>query len=222
MALDQYNQEGDRLVQQYGMLGDMADTEYGRYQDALSQYWQNLSYQKQLADDAYDQGYNNWYTAYQQGYQAERDKVADQQWQTEFDEAKRQYDQEYAFAQQQYTDSQKKSTSSGGSSSGGSSSSSKGNSGGTSYDTHGYNSEQIKQLQRNAGIAVDGIWGPDTEKAYKSGYRPDKKATYNSGELLDATAAGMTKSQIEEVLKARGVDTSDPAVQADIKWALSK
>lgn len=228
MALDQYNAEGDALVQQFGMLGDMADTEYGRYQDALSQYWQNLSYQKQLADDAYDQGYNNWYNAYQNAYQAERDQIADQQWQQafeyqqgrdqvsdqqwqqEFNEAKRQYDQSYAL---------QKSASSG-------SGSSKGSSGGKTqtYDTHGYTTAQIKELQKNAGITADGIWGPQTEKAYKAGYRPGsaKKATYNIGELADATAAGMSKSQIEATLAARGIDVNDPAVQADIKWALSK
>lgn len=43
-ALAEYNAEGDRLLNQYAMLGDMADTEYGRYQDALNNYWQNISY----------------------------------------------------------------------------------------------------------------------------------------------------------------------------------
>ena len=224
MALDQYNAEGDRLVQQFGMLGDMADTEYGRYQDELSQYWQNLSYHKQLADDAYDQGYNNWYTAYQQGYQAERDQIADQQWQAEFDEAKRQYDQEYAFAQQQYADSKK--TGSGGGSSGGSKSSS-----GGGYDNGGLTKEQIEQLQKVLGVTADGLYGANSKKAagglsakeaYAKYVGGAKTATYNIGELADATASGMSKSQIEAVLEARGVDTSDPAVQADIKWALSK
>lgn len=79
MALDQYNQEGQNLLNQYSMLGDMADTEYSRYQDALNQYWQNLSYQKQLADDAYDQGYNNWYNAYQMGVDAENTAYQKQQ-----------------------------------------------------------------------------------------------------------------------------------------------
>ena len=111
MALDQYNQEGDRMVQQYSMLGDMADTEYGRYQDDLNQYWQNLTFQKQQADDAYAQGFDNWYNAYKNAYTANRDQVADQQWQAQFDEAKRQYDQEYAFAQQQYADAKSASSS---------------------------------------------------------------------------------------------------------------
>lgn len=210
VALDQYNQEGDRMVQQYGMLGDMADTEYGRYQNELNQFWQNLALLKEQADDAYNRGFTEWQTGYENAYQAGRDQVSDQQWQNEFDEAKRQYDQAYA-----------QTVSSGGSSSGGSSS---GNSSTTPvvYNTHGYTTEQIKQLQKNAGISVDGVWGPQTEKAYNSGYRPNKTATYSSGELLDAAAAGMNKSQIEATLKARGVDISDPAVQADIKWALSK
>ena len=71
MALDQYNQEGQDLLNQYAMVGDMADDEYGKYQDSLNQYWQNLSYLKGQADDAYDQGYNNWYNSYQLGVDAE-------------------------------------------------------------------------------------------------------------------------------------------------------
>ena len=164
MARDQYNQEGQELLNQYAMLGDMADTEYARYQDQLDQYWQNLSFAKEQADTAYDQGYSNWYNSYQNAYQDQRDQVADQQWQTEFDEAKRQYDQEYEFAMQQYADSQK----GGGYSSGGTG----GNNTSSNYDTHGYTVEQIKEIQRAAGIEEDGIWGPDTEKAYQDGFRP--------------------------------------------------
>lgn len=159
MALDQYNAEGDALMQQFGMLGDMADTEYGRYQDELSQYWQNLSYQKQLADDAYDQGYSNWYNAYQQGYQAERDQIADQQWQAQFDESKRQYDQEYAFAQQQYADSKKASSGGSGGSSG------KGSSSGGGYDNGGLTKEQVVQLQKVLGVTADGLYGANSKKA---------------------------------------------------------
>ena len=84
MALDQYNREGDMMMQQYSMLGDLADKEYGRYQDDLAQYWQQLSFQKQQADDAYNRGYENWYTAYQNQYQAGRDQIADQRYEQEF------------------------------------------------------------------------------------------------------------------------------------------
>lgn len=56
MALDQYNAEGDRLYDQYAMLGDLANDEYGKYQDSLNDYWQNISYLKGEADDAYNRG----------------------------------------------------------------------------------------------------------------------------------------------------------------------
>lgn len=158
MALDQYNQEGQNLLNQYSMLGDMADTEYSRYQDALNQYWQNLSYQKQLADEAYDQGYNNWYNAYLNGYQAERDKIGDQQWQAEFDEAKRQYDQQYALA------AKESSGSSSGGSSGGSSSGSRKSSGG-GYDNGKLTSSQVKALQNALGVTADGKYGSQSQKA---------------------------------------------------------
>lgn len=50
---------------------------------------------------------------------------------------------------------------------------------------------------------------------------------YTLGELLASSAGdkqnkGASKAEIEAALKARGVDVSSPAVQQDIKWALSK
>ena len=168
MALDQYNQEGDRLKEQYQMVGDMADTEYNRYLDALGQYWQDLTYKKQEADDAYSRGFNEWNTGYQNQYQAERDRIADEQWQKQFDEAKRQYEQSYAL-QKQSAAAARSSSSSRSSASGGRSSS--GSSASSGYDTHGYSTAQIKALQRAAGLTDDGIWGANTQKAYEDGYR---------------------------------------------------
>ena len=52
-ALDRYTAEGDQLMNQYAMLGDLANDEYGRYQDALNQHWQNVSYLQGVADDEY-------------------------------------------------------------------------------------------------------------------------------------------------------------------------
>lgn len=172
MALDQYNQEGQNLLNQYAMVGDMADDEYAKYQDSLNQYWQNLSFQKQLADDAYDQGYNNWYNAYQAGYQAERDAVADKQWQAEYDEAVRQFNVSNGI-------SSGSSGGSGGSSggSGGSGGSGRGSGSGGSYTSNpGYTSAQIKSLQQAAGITADGVWGPQTAAAYDAGARPTSGA----------------------------------------------
>ena len=71
MALDQYNQEGQDLYNQFAMVGDLRDDEYGRYQDAMDRYWQDVDYHTSRVDNAYDQGYNNWYNSYQMGLDAE-------------------------------------------------------------------------------------------------------------------------------------------------------
>lgn len=172
LALDKYNQEGQDLYNQFSMLGDRESQDYSRYRDQMSDYYTNLDYLTGRYDSEREYDYNRYaddrdfsYGQYADdrayAYQQERDKVADEQWQAEFDEAKRQYDQSYALSA---------SKSSGGSS--GSSSRNKPN-GGTSYDTHGYTKEQIKEIQRSAGITADGIWGPKTQAAYDAGYRPD-------------------------------------------------
>ena len=64
LALDRYNREGQQLQNQYAMLGDLRDEEYGRYQDALSEYWRGVDYLQGQADDEYNRGYENWYNAY--------------------------------------------------------------------------------------------------------------------------------------------------------------
>lgn len=86
MALQQYIAEGDQLMQQYGMLGEMADREYGRYQDDLNQYWQNIDYLTGEANTAYDRGYENWYNGLQLGMQAE-----DREYERQFAEEERRY-----------------------------------------------------------------------------------------------------------------------------------
>lgn len=50
-ALAAYQAEGDQLKDQYGMLRDMQDTDYGRYQDQLARYYQDLG----LAREDYSQ-----------------------------------------------------------------------------------------------------------------------------------------------------------------------
>lgn len=221
IALNQYNAEGDRLMDQYAMVGDMRDTEYGRYQDALDQYWQNVSLLQGQADDAYDRGYENWYNAYQMGVEAENTAYQKQQ-----DAYERLAEliagtgyspsaEELAAAgmtsaqasgyKKAYTDSQ---ASSGGSGGGGSSGG--GSSRGYSYDTHGYSTSEIKALQKAAGITQDGIWGPKTQAAYEAGYRPgdtpktaDPEPTYNIEDDLNYyISQGASKSEINSFLRA--------------------
>lgn len=179
-AREAYNDEGDRMMQQYQMVGDLRSDEYSKYRDALSDWWQGLNYQTDRADSAYNQGFNEWSSEYQNRYQAERDRISDEQWQKQFDEAKREYEQTYALQQQAARSS----------SSGGSSSSRSSDRSSKRYDSHGYSAEQIKALQRAAGITADGIWGAQTQAAYEAGYRPDSGGDLSGYTLVNKNGSG--------------------------------
>ena len=63
-AYQQYQDEGDRLAQQYQLLGQQADSEYGRYRDAYSD-WQ---YERALQDQKEQTDYARQQNAYSQLY----------------------------------------------------------------------------------------------------------------------------------------------------------
>ena len=110
LALNQYNAEGDEMYNQASLMASMEEQDYGRYRDTVSDYYTELD---RLTNDARYQSetdYGRWSDdrnfSYGQfsddrtyDYQVERDKIADQQWQAQFDEAKRQYDKSYALQQ---------------------------------------------------------------------------------------------------------------------------
>lgn len=115
-SVSDYNTELDRLTDDARYQSEM---DYNRYQDAYDRAynehrdqvgdWQN---EQQRADEdywnQYDRDYNqysddrnlsydNHWNEQQMDYQQDRDKVSDEQWQSEFDEAKRQYDEQMAL-----------------------------------------------------------------------------------------------------------------------------
>ena len=111
MALDQYNQEGQDLLNQYSLLASQDEQDYGRYRDEVSEYYTQLQqmYDQYNAERDYD--YSKWadgrdfaYGQYSDDrayeYQQGRDQVADEQWQ-----------KEYELALQQLAASQKKTSS---------------------------------------------------------------------------------------------------------------
>lgn len=165
MALDQYNQEGQQLYDQAALMAQMEDQEYGRYMDSMNAYLTERDYLAGRYDTERDYDYGKWADgrdfSYGQfiddrnmGYQKERDQVADQQWQKEYD-----------FAMQQYLDSQKASSGSGSSSGNGN------GSGLTGYDNGDYDPDVVAQAQAFVGASTDGKWGPDSSaKAAEMGY----------------------------------------------------
>ena len=111
LALNQYNQEGQNLYDQASLMASMEDQDYGRYRDSVSDYYTELN---RLTDDyryrAEDE-YGKWYDQTNLDYGIYRDNIADAQWQAEFDEAKRQYDEQMALANKKSSSSSSSSSS---------------------------------------------------------------------------------------------------------------
>lgn len=72
-AYDRYNAEGDQMLQQYQLTGDLRDTEYGRYQDEYSRYMDNLNMLQAQESELYNRGYDNWLNAQDMQYKRQQD-----------------------------------------------------------------------------------------------------------------------------------------------------
>ena len=107
MALERYNQEGTDLLNKYGLMSDQYAKEYSRYRDSVGDWQNKRDYLATL--------YNNERSFDYTGY---RDRVADEQWQKNFDEALRQYNENLAEQKRQYNASLARRSSSGSSSGG--------------------------------------------------------------------------------------------------------
>ena len=79
MAYDQYQDEGDRLKDLYGMAGQMRDAEYGRYRDDLSDYEYGQQVARQMEAQEYERRTNEENTAYNRRIQEENTAYARQQ-----------------------------------------------------------------------------------------------------------------------------------------------
>lgn len=129
MALDRYQNDGDQLLNQYNLLANQEDRAYSRYNDALNRYLAELDRLQGVYDSERDYDYGRFqneqtfeYGMYKDGqnmqyqldrdatedarydqewaYQQERDRIADEQWQKQFDESVRQYNEQMALQKQ--------------------------------------------------------------------------------------------------------------------------
>lgn len=84
LAMEQYRQTGQDLLSRYELLSGREKQDYSRYQDG----WDAWQTEADRLWSLYDRERGFDYDAY-------RDLVEDEQWQAEFDEDKRRYDQEW-------------------------------------------------------------------------------------------------------------------------------
>lgn len=128
MAYSKYNQEGQDLLNAISMLKGERDFAYGQHNDKYTKlaadrgYWADMynnlytrDYTQYSSDREFEQTQHNTEEGYK--YQTERDAIADAQWQADFDEGVRQFNENMSFAREQYEESKK--ASNGGSNPGG-------------------------------------------------------------------------------------------------------
>lgn len=97
-AYAQYQDEGNALSKQYGMLGDLAGDEYSKYQDAYNRWFAERGYAQDNADEAYNRGYNQWLQELNQR-NADREYEMEQR---QFEESVRQYNETLAENKRQF------------------------------------------------------------------------------------------------------------------------
>ena len=117
LAYDKYKQEGQDLYNQYSMLAGLEEQNYNRNRDALSDWMIDRDYWTGRSDTLYDRGYKEWSDQTSLEYQDHINAIANEQWQAQFDEGVRQFDEQMAFNEKQYNDSKASNTKSGGTSS---------------------------------------------------------------------------------------------------------
>ena len=184
MARDQYNQEGQALYDQASLMAQMEDQDYGRYRDQMSDYYTELNRLTENARYMSETEYQKAMDDFNIKYGSYRDTVSDQQWQAQFDEAKRQYDEQMAL-------SQSKSSNNGSS-----------NGSGKKYTApKGWDAEKIKAFQKAHDLTVDGIWGSQSQAAY------DADPDWEPGSPI-TNFAGTTYSEAVAYAKANGVGNS--------------
>lgn len=192
MAYDRYNQEGQDLYNQYALLGERENADYGRYRDSVAD-WEaerdyltdryederNLDYSKYIDDRNYAYGQYSDDKSY--AYNNYRDGIADAQWQATFDESMRQYNEQFQYKKEQdaiaksqwqkeYDLAAAKVTgTTGGDTPGGDDN--------TGNNNGGISASDIKKMQAAIGVDQDGKWGPKStaaaggltlEQAYKA------------------------------------------------------
>lgn len=204
MALDKYQMEGQGLMNQYSILGDQEEQDYGRYRDQMSDYYTELG---RLTEDARyreEMDYGRWADDRNFQYQRDRDQVADQQWQAAFDEDKRRYDQQYEQSLNKYTSGGPRVTDD-----------EDGEIPVTEvpdnskpkydpvYSNQGYSADVVMRAQEFLGVPLNGLWGPEAAAQAKAkGYNSLADVVAAMDQRSAAPKASQGDSYYEQLLGA--------------------
>ena len=202
LALNTYNAEGERLNNNYNLLATDREAERALYADKYNQLVADRGYYSDNYNNAYNQDYTKWndnrtydtsqyWNEYNTGYQAERDAIADAQWQKQFDESIRQYNETMAFNKAQ--------AAKGGN--GGNNGNDDGGDGGYTYTTNDNTKSVKSQLMSQAGMRYgssmskdkNGNWVDNNESKRKAYIESEIKKLWKNNKLNDNEALSLLK-----------------------------
>lgn len=85
MARDQYNQEGQELYNQYGLLTDQDSQDYGRYVDQYNQWASERDHLQGVYNDERNFDYGKYSDDKNYAYNEYRNAIADKQWEKNYE-----------------------------------------------------------------------------------------------------------------------------------------
>lgn len=93
LARSMYDADTNLMLNQYGLLADQEEKDYGRHRDTVADWQTEANRLQGIYNSERELDYGKFIDDRNYQYQVGRDAVADKQWQAEFDEAKRQYEE---------------------------------------------------------------------------------------------------------------------------------
>ena len=191
MALDKYNNEGQELYNQYAMLGDRENMDYGRYRDSVADWMterdylagrydseRGFDYSKYTdgRDFAYGKYSDDRNLAYGQyaddknlAYNEHRNAIEDALKREELDFEKAKWDYTVSENEKDRTESNAKTYHT--------------TSGKVGYDNGSLSDAQIKEMQKALGINADGKWGSGSTSAAGGLTADEAWKAYQNGTL---------------------------------------
>ena len=183
MAYDRYNQEGQDMLNKYSLLSDDRATQYGMWSDGYNRLAADRDYYGNAYYNERDFDYGKYSDDRNLAYTDHRNQIGDSQWLAQFDEAIRQYNEQFAYQKDRdaVSDSQWEQEFNYGKEQ----DATKNNQwqrtyDSSTYDNGGYDTDAIRKAQNFVGADADGMWGSASSKAAK-------EKGYNSlGEVMAA------------------------------------
>ena len=154
MALDKYNQEGQDLYNQYGLLSDQEGQEYSKHLDSYNQWLAERDYLADRYDSERTYDYSMYTNERDFDYGEYRDSIADDQWKKGYElnvNADKRAAEAWEIEKKNIQDTSKSYSGT--------------TAGGVPYNNGGLTDGEVKDLQAALGVDTDGKYGPASKEA---------------------------------------------------------